>query len=118
VVHSEAAFATSLYCIAFLTTVYRITVRIRIQRWGWDDTYAVIATLSALGEFALMWASVYESMNIIYHSHEAQSWCLVTETYRSISAFIQSGGGLDWRNSLSGYSVVWQLIHLPFTSSH
>jgi hypothetical protein len=73
VVPSEAAFATSLYCIAILTTVYRIFVRIRIQRWGWDDTCAMIAMLSALWLFALLWASVYEGTIIISYSHKVQS---------------------------------------------
>ena len=70
---SKAVFATLLYCLAFLTTVYRIFVRIRIQRWGWDDTWAMIAVLSALGLFAMLWASVYEGMTVIYYSHKVQS---------------------------------------------
>jgi hypothetical protein len=63
----RAAFATSLYSLAFLATVYRIFVRIRIQRWGWDDTCAMIAALSALGLFATLWVSVSEGTIRVIH---------------------------------------------------
>jgi hypothetical protein len=72
----RVAFATSLYCLAFLTTLYRIFVRIRIQRWGWDDTCAMIAVLSALGLFMMLWVSVYEG---IYYPHKAQLRYLVID---------------------------------------
>jgi fatty-acid desaturase len=45
--------------------VYRTFVRIRIQRWGWDDTWAMIAALSALGLFAMMWVLCYEGIDMV-----------------------------------------------------
>jgi hypothetical protein len=68
-----AVFATSLYCIAFSTTIYRIFVRIRIQRWGWDDTWAMVAALNALGFFASLWVPVSQGTRIVYYSHNVQS---------------------------------------------
>jgi hypothetical protein len=51
--------ATLLYSLAFITAVYRTFVRIRIQRWGWDDSWAMIAALSALGLFVTLWIPLY-----------------------------------------------------------
>jgi hypothetical protein len=108
--YQGSAFATSLYILAFLTTIYRIFVRIRIQRWGWDDTWAMLGTLSTVGTFILLWPSISEGM-LLKFTHDGVGNVTL---YRRISAFIQCGSCLGCRSSLSGYCVVRQCT-CPFS---
>jgi hypothetical protein len=44
----DLVFVMILFVLALATTLYRLFVRIRIQRWGWDDWWLVLATLNCL----------------------------------------------------------------------
>ena len=54
--------ATMIYALAFLTTLYRLFVRVKIGRWGWDDSWVVLAAVCAAGAFPALWVAVAESM--------------------------------------------------------